>query len=292
MTIEIEILSVPKSVLGECPVWRPEEQALYWEDIDNPHIHRLHPETGSVASWALPEEIGCFAFRRGGGVIAAMRSGFSWVDLETGSVEIIADPELDKPNNRFNDGKCDRAGRMWSGTMGMDFAPGVGAVYRLDPDLTCRKMIDGFTVPNGMAWSPDNKTFYISDSRRNTVFAYDYDFSKGDIANPRTFISTENIPARVDGATVDRDGCYWCAHIHGWEVAQYDPDGTLMRTIKLPIQHPSMVCFGGPDLDVIYVTSLTTALPPEQRHLQPLAGSLFAIYGSNAVGIAEPNFMA
>lgn len=238
----------------------------------------------------MPEEIGCFAFREAGGIVAAMRSGFHWVDPDTGAVEGIVDPEPDRPGNRFNDGKCDRAGRFWSGTMAIDFTAGAGSLYRLDPDLTWHKMLDDLTVPNGMAWSPDNKTFYLADSRRDIVYAFEYDHATGDLENRRIFISTADIRARVDGATVDRDGCYWCAHIDDWAIAQYDPDGRLMRTVSVPVQHPSMCCFGGPSLDVLYVTSLTTLLNPAHRAAQPLAGAVFAIYGTGAVGLPEAKF--
>ena len=279
-----------KSILGESPVWNAAERALYWVDILGPSIQRYDPASGEARVWDMAEEIGSMAFRAGGGVVAALRSGFHFVDLESGAAERVADPEPDKPDNRFNDGKCDRAGRYWCGTMAMDMSAGVGALYRLDADLSCHKMVDGITVPNGLAWSPDDRVMYFADTRAQTVWAYDFDIATGAIANRRVFISTEGVAARIDGATVDRDGNYWCAHIDDWSIACYDPNGALARTVRLPVQHPTMCAFGDNNLDVLYVTSLTTRLKPGEEKDQPLAGALFAIHGLGAVGLPEPCF--
>ena len=149
-------------------------------------------------------------------------------------------------------------------------------------------MDEGFIVANGMAFSPDDRTMYFADSRAESVYAYDLDIDSGEISNRRVFISTADIPARVDGATVDTDGNYWCAHIHGGAIAKYDPRGRLETTIELPVRHPTMCTFGGPDLDVLFVTSARQFLEPGEEAAQPLAGALFAIHGVGARGLPEP----
>ena len=217
-----------------------------------------------------------------------MQSGFHLVDLEAGKIERLVDPEPDRPENWLNDGKCDRAGRYWCGSVDSKLASPTGSLYRLDPDHSVRKMDSGFIVSNGMAWSPDNRVMYFADSRANTVYAYDYDLESGSISNRRQFVSTADIAARVDGATVDEDGNYWCAHIADWHVARYSPKGELLQRIELPVQYPTMCTFGGPNLDVMYVTSSSQGLSDEERMQQPLAGALFRIDGLGVRGIEEP----
>ena len=237
----------------------------------------------------MPEQVGSLVFRENGGIVAGMKSGFSFLDLERGTFEHIvsAEPETD---NCLNDGKPDRRGRYWCGTINRDLKTPNGGLYRLDPDRTCHKMESNIIASNGMAFSPDDKTFYFADSRQDTVWAYDLDIDAGRISNRRVFISTKGLPGRVDGATVDTEGNYWCAHIHDWHVACYDPKGRLVRRIKLPVRHPTMCTFGGDNYDILYVTSGTRFLEPSEAESQPQAGALFAIYDVGAKGFAEPRF--
>lgn len=289
-THDIECLVEAKNILGEGPIWHPGEAALYWCDNLRPAIQRYDPQTGEVREWPMPEEVGSIVFRAQGGLVAGMKSGFSFIDLDAGAIERVVDPEPHLPGNRMNDGKCDRRGRYWCSTMDAALAAPVAALYRFDPDRSCHKMDEGFIVGNGMAWSPDDRTMYFADSRAEAVYAYDFDIANGTIENRRVFISTAAIPARVDGATVDAEGFYWCAHIHGGAIARYDPAGRLARTIELPVRHPTMCTFGGENLDILFVTSATRFLAPGEAETQPLAGALFAIHGAGAQGIAEPFF--
>ena len=276
--------------LGESPNWNCRENALYWVDINGQKIQRLDPETDIVTVWDAPMKIGSIVFREQGGLVAGMHAGFHFVDLETGSFTYIIDPDPDHPSTRLSDGKCDRRGRYWCGSMDMNLRDPLGALYRLDTDLSCTKMAEGVVVSNGLGWSPDDKVLYYANSRGNTVYAFDFDIETGEIENRRDFISTGDIPGRVDGATVDTEGCYWAAHIDGWEVAQYDPQGQRMRTIPMPVRYPSMCSFGGKNLDVLYVTSIGYEVQPGDKALSPLGGALFAIYGTDARGIPEPFF--
>jgi sugar lactone lactonase YvrE len=278
------------NLLGESPVWSPDDQALYWVDVTAPAILRYRPRGGEMRSWTMPQDIGAIGLRRAGGFVAGLRSGLFRVDPARGWFECIASPEPAEAGTRFNDGKCDRAGRFWCGTLDdRTFSP-VGKLYRLDPNGDCRTMATGFVVINGIAWSPDDKTMYVADSRREVVYAYDFDLATGEIARQRRFISTEDIAGRVDGATVDRDGCYWCAHVRGGEVAQYDPDGGRIRQIPLPVKYPPMCNFGGTELDVLYVTTSAALVTQDESAGQHLAGALFAIHGTGARGICEPFF--
>ena len=287
---EVECIVECANILGEGPIWHPREQALYWCDNLKPSIQRFDPATGAVTTWPLEKQVGSIIFREKGGIVAGMECGFCFIDLDGGAIEEIIDPEADLPGNRLNDGKCDRAGRYWCGSMDAGLKSPTAALYRFDPDQTCHRMDGDFTVSNGIAFSPDDKTMYFSDSRADTVYAYDFDLESGTISNRRVFISTKEIEGRVDGATVDSDGFYWCAHIHGGEIARYDPDGRLERVIPLPVRHPTMCTFGGKDLDILYVTSSTKFLAAGEVPQQPLAGALFAIHDVGAKGLVEPYF--
>lgn len=286
---EITVVRPMGNLLGEAPMWNEAEQALYWVDALKPAIHRLE-RTGDVSTWPMPRIIGSFVFRKDGGLIGALKNGFCAIHLDRGTVEAIVDPEPDRPDNILNDGKCDRRGRYWCGSRDGALRDPVGALHRLDPDLSCRRMDDGFIVGNGIAWSPDDRTMYFADSRAETVWAYDFDVEDGAIRNRRVFFSTREIDGRCDGATVDAEGFYWCALVHGGAVARFDPKGRMDRRIELPVRHPTMCSFGGEALETLYVTSAASMVPEAERDAQPLAGALFAIRGLGVTGLPEPLF--
>lgn len=289
--IEIECLVEANDILGEGVIWNAEESALYWCDNLKSNIQRLDPETKAHRVWPMPEEVGSFVFRQQGGICAAMKSGFAFIDdLDALAIDYIVDPEPDSPRTRMNDGKCDRRGRFWCGSMDANLKDPLASLYKLEPDLSCHKMDEHIICSNGMAWSPDDKTMYFADTRAESVYAYDYDIDDGIITNKRVFLSTADMPGRADGATVDQEGNYWFAHIHASKILQYDPQGALLQAIELPVFQPTMCTFGGDDLDILYVTSATQFMQPGEEKTQPLAGSLFAVYGLGAQGIAEPLF--
>jgi L-arabinonolactonase len=286
---EIAVVAPIRNRLGEAPMWNGPEQALYWIDALAPAIHRLGAN-GELSTWPMPCPIGSFVFRRSGGLIGALNGGFCAIDLMNAAVDRILDPEPDRPENVLNDGKCDRRGRYWCGSRDGALAKPTGRLFRLDPDLRCRTMDEGFIVSNGIAWLPDDRTMCFADSRAEIVWAYDFDADDGEIRNRRVFFSTRDIEGRCDGATVDADGFYWCALVHGGAVARIDPAGRLDRLISMPVRHVTMCSFGGPALDVLYVTSAAAMLPESERGSQPLAGALFAIHGLGATGLPEPFF--
>jgi sugar lactone lactonase YvrE len=288
--ITVSIAADHVDILGESPYWRAENQCLYWVDAFAPAIRRLDPSSGSVNSVAISADIGSFVFARDGSMVAGMRTGFNRVVLATGSVQPIANPLPPDPRLMLNDGKCDRRGRYWCASVHSDFIGRQAELYRLDPDLTARRIDGGFIIGNGIAFSPDDRRMYFADSRDETVWLYDFDPDTGTVSNRRLFFSTASIEGRVDGATCDSEGNYWCALVHGGAVACISPEGRMIRRIEVPARHPTMVAFGGPDLDQLYVTSASSLLKPEERAAWPHAGKLFRIDGLGARGMAEPRF--
>jgi sugar lactone lactonase YvrE len=217
-----------RALLGEGP-WDPEDRLLYWVDIRGCSVHRFDPATGHDTRWPTPETVGCLVRRAAGGLVVALRSGFHSLDLDTGAIQPIARPELDRPENRFNDGKPDRRGRFWAGSMHDPETAPTGALYRLDPDGSCRRMVDGIVISNSLCWSPDGRTMYHADTMRRTVWAWDSDPDHGEIANRRVFLQLSGDEGAPDGATVDSEGFVWLAHWDGWQLTRHDPAGRTAR---------------------------------------------------------------
>lgn len=263
-----------QNTLGEGPTWYAPEAALYWVDIMGNCFHRLDPATGAHQRFEVGLPVGTVVPRERGGFVLATRDGFEFWDAATGR-QPISDPEADKPKNRFNDGKVDRAGRFWAGTMG-DGGP-VGAFYRLDPDLTVHTMATGIRISNGLGWSPDNTVMYYTDSGTRIIYAYDYDAATGAISNRRDWVVIPEGEGSPDGLTVDSEGCVWSARWDGWRIARFDPDGRLMQEIAVPVQRPTSVMFGGPDLNQLYITSARTGFSEADLEAQPQAGGLFRV---------------
>ena len=260
--------------LGEGPLWHPEEKILYWVDIEEECFHRYYPETKKIETFEIGQPIGCLAFRDHGGLLMALRDGFGSWNWDTNKVEIITNPEADRVGARFNDGKVDRKGRFWAGTLGEDDQ---SALYRLDLDRTVHTMATGISISNGIGWSPDDKIMYYTDSPLGVIYAYDFDLNTGSISNRREFVNVPALDGYPDGLTVDSEGFVWSAHWDGWRITRYDPEGKVERVIRMPIQRPTSCTFGGPGLDHLYITSAWTGLNDTDRREQPLAGDLFQI---------------
>jgi sugar lactone lactonase YvrE len=277
------------AVLGESPVWDPRERQLYWTDIKGRAIHRFDPATGADMHWPVPEPVGSLAVRARGGLVVAMRSGFHFFDPTTGGTTPIVHPEPERTANRFNDGKTDRQGRFWAGSMHDPETDPTGSLYRLDADLSVHRLAEGFVCPNALCWSPDSRTMYHADSARRTVWAWDFDPDAGAIANRRPFFEVPTADGAPDGATVDAVGFVWLAHWGGWRLTRLDPAGRVERVVRLPVQQPTCPAFGGPDLDVLYVTSASITLTPEARARQPWAGGILAL-DPGVRGLPEARF--
>jgi L-arabinonolactonase len=262
-------------ILGEGPVWDVQEQAFYWLDIRGCLVRRYDWSSGRTQSWTLPEMVGSLAIRERGGLLLAMRSSISFFDPATGALERVAAPEAGRENMRFNDGKCDRQGRFWAGTMNDLVREPSGTLYRLDPQRGCVAQFNGLRTPNSLAWSPDGRIMYFADSRSQVIHAYPYEPATGELGAPRVFHTVEP-PAIPDGATVDAEGFLWSALYGGSRVVRIAPDGSVDRTIELPVEQPTSCQFAGPNLDVLFITTARQRLTQEQLAQQPLAGALLA----------------
>jgi sugar lactone lactonase YvrE len=266
MTMDLHRLEGVHCATGESPTWNALEKAWYWVDIPARRVWRLDHATGTARHWEAPEMVACVAAADDGSLVAGMETGvFRLVLGEDGKAEatrLAAPPSSELGEGmRFNDGRCDRQGRFWSGTMFMDMgaARAVGGLYRYSPDGGLHgPVVSGMLTQNGLAWSPDGRTMYLSDShpQRRMVWAFDYDLEQGIPHTKRVFLDLTGQKGRPDGAAVDLDGCYWtCANDAGL-VQRFTPEGKLDREIALPMAKPSMCAFGGPQLDVLLVTSI------------------------------------
>lgn len=282
----IHVLS-SQNVIGEGPLWNSEEQALYWVDIAGQTINRYMVVSAVHESYPVDSQVGVIAFRKNGGLIAAGSKGFSFWDIGSPKLELIKDPEADNPKSRFNDGKIDRSGRFWAGTMTVEGA--VSSLYRMDSDLTIYSMDSGITISNGIGWSPDNRVMYFADSLRYIIYAYDYDLDKGLIENRRNFIEVKPEYGIPDGLTVDCEGYIWCAFYAGSKVTRFNPKGEIDSEVSLPVTQPTSCIFGGKDYHDLYITTAWNGLSDDERKEQPLAGDIF-MFKTDVKGLPEPKF--
>ena len=288
MSDRIECVVDCRNKLGEVPVWDVAEQALYWVDIEGKLLQRYTPATGALQRWQMPERISSFALREEGGLIVAFASGIALYDLDSGEIEWIARPDKD-PRNRFNEGKCDRRGRFWAGTMDDRMTQHSASLFRVDPDLSVHRMLGQIGISNCFVWSLENDAFYFADSMDRRIYRFDYDHAAGRIANRSLFTDTSAQNAVPDGGTIDEEGFIWNAQWDGWRVVRYAPDGRIDRIVEMPVQKPTSCMFGGPDLATLYVTSAIWDLTPDKLKDQPAAGGLFALE-LGVRGVPEPRF--
>jgi sugar lactone lactonase YvrE len=274
-----------KAIAGESPVWCAEEQALYWVDVMAPAVHRFHPESGRNETWALPATTGSIAVRERGGLVAATRSGFCFIDIPSGRATPIVNPEPDRRDNTFNDGRCDRRGRFWAGSSW--FGPEgryanppsepTGTIYRLDADRTCHAMVPGIGETNTILWSPDERTIYFGDSSKAAViYAADWHAEPGMFENRRVFARTNDGHGIHDGSAMDAEGYLWTCFWEGWRIVRYAPDGRIDRIVELPVKSPTSCTFGGADLATLYITTACWYQSPDELKDQPWAGHVLA----------------
>lgn len=282
----VECLADVRATLGEGPVWAAREQALYWVDIPQRRVFRWSQAEGT-RTIPVERHVCSLLPRAGGGFIGGGYSGFIAV-ADDFTVTPIVDPEPALPGNRFNDGKIDRAGRLWAGTMDRAERDASGSLYRLDPDFAWARIDSGYRVTNGPAFSRDGRIMYHTDSALQTVYAFDLgpDGAVGERRVHLTFGEGDGYP---DGMTVDAEDCLWIAFWDGWCVRRFAPSGELLAKIDVPAQRPTSVAFGGPALDLLFVTSAARDLAPEELARQPQAGGLFAVR-PGVSGVAEVPF--
>ncbi len=272
------------AVLGESPMWHPIEQVLYYCDIPGRRLHRLDPATGATRRWDFPVEPACCAPLLGGGLLLGMRDGIWRFDPETSGRARQAAPPYDVATERFNDGKCDPQGRFWVGTIHEPRQPHA-ALYRWQRGALDR-MAGDITVSNGLAWSPDGRTMYWSDTKAHRIRAFDFDPADGSLSRERVFMDfpvkqpgqdLSTYGGRPDGAAVDSEGCYWSAMFEGQRLLRISPEGRVLREIRLPVRCPTMPCFGGADLRTLFITTARENRPEAELAEQPWAGCVLQL---------------
>lgn len=288
-----EVIGSERDRVGESPVWSVAQQALYWVDIEGCQIRRCRPGAGTE-SWSLPERVGCIALSGDGRLIAALESGIAAVTLgASGTVQIDWLARIEHPAHgmRFNDGRCDASGRLWVGTMVMDMslASAQGGLYCLDERGLTGPHVSELITPNGLAFSPDHRTLYLSDSHLQVqqIWAFDFDLETATLSNRRLFADIGALPGRPDGAAVDAAGNYWSCGNDAGQLHCFSPEGVLRRSLVVPFPKPSMCAFGGAGLDRLFVTSISPAVPAQDD--AGLSGRLLQL-DPQAAGLPEPRF--
>jgi sugar lactone lactonase YvrE len=276
---EITALPVAPSLLGESPLWHPDEQLLYWVDIPGRLLNRYDPRHARHDAWPVPSEPASIAPLLGGGLLMAMRDGLWRFDTATGRRTRLASPPYDPQTQRFNDGKADAQGRFWVGTIDDQREPRAALYCLADGELRCAA--DGITASNGLAFSPDGRTLLWADTKAHQVQAFDLDASDGSLSRRRLFARfplrdpaapISRYGGRPDGAAMDSEGGYWVAMFEGQRLLRLAPDGAVLAELALPVRCPTMPCFGGPDLKTLYITTARDKRPADELAVQPLAG--------------------
>ena len=272
-------------MLGESPMWHPGEQCLYYCDIAGRQVRRFDPATGELRQWQFDSDVASLAPMADGVLLLARRDGLWQFDSRTGSCDPLAAPPYDPAQFRFNDGKCDAQGRFWVGTLHDPRQP-LSGLYRFDRQEGLQRMAGGITVSNGLAFSPSGRTMYWSDTTSHTVFMFDMDPVRGTLSRRRVFVkfpirepgqSLDSYGGRPDGAAVAAEGCYWVAMFEGRRVLRLAPTGEVLRDVRVPVQCPTMPCFGGPDLRTLYLTTAREKRPQAELEAQPWAGGVLAL---------------
>jgi len=287
MSLTAELFLDTKSRLGEGPIWDAQKQVLLWVNILEHLVLITDPASGETRSIDVGQMVGTVVPHGEDSVMLALHHGFARLDLESEAVTFLNDPEADLPNNRFNDGKCDPAGRFWAGTMGVGNSSGAsGSLYRMDIDQTVHKMVEDVTISNGIVWSHDNGTMYYIDTPLGRVDAFDYDHASGNISKRRTAITIPEGQGSPDGMTIDADGNLWVAHWGGHRISCWDPQkGELLETVMVPAPQVTACAFGGPNLDQLYITTARNGLDDATLAEYPHAGGVF-VATPDARGVA------
>ena len=280
-------------LLGETPLWHAEQATLYWVDIPGKAVHALTPASGAHRSWPMPAEPGCIALS-GDSLLVALRTGLVMLDTTTGHLAPVADAPYDTAKLRFNDGRCDAAGRFWVGTI-YEPRDRQGATLFSVTHCVLHDHAQPATVSNGLGFSPDNRTLYRSDTTSHTIFAYDFDLQRGTLGARRVVREfsqdkNNNYGGRPDGAAVDSEGTYWCAMFEGGRLLRLSPQGEILREIALPVRCPTMLAFGGPDLRTLYITTARNNRSEAEIAQYPLSGYLLTV-DVDVPGLPEQHYI-
>jgi len=278
--MDVELVVDAKATVGEGPSWHARSRRLFWVDILEGNIHVYDPSGECDRIIRVGQMVGAVVPRHSGGLMLAMHHGFASFDLDSGTLTTIADPEQHLPRNRFNDGKCDPAGRFWAGTVSIDREPHAGSLYCLDTDHTVRHVLGGVTCSNGIAWSLDRSTMYYIDTPTRRVDAFDYDVQTGRVTKRRVAVVVPEELGKPDGMAIDAEGMLWIAMWDGGCVTRWNPNsGSLDQTVSIPALHVASCAFGGQNLDELYVTTARVRMTEAELAKQPHTGGLFRIRG-------------
>ncbi len=260
MTVAFEIFSDRWAHLGESPVWSETENCIWWVDTDGRKLLRTEATSGRTTAWDAPEAVGCIALRADGTLLAGLATGVFLFDPPAGAFTRLCSPET-RPDVRFNDGALDPAGRFWAGTMQRDIASPAGAIFRIDPDFSHRRVFDDLWTPNGLAFDTVRERMYFSDSHPSvqTIWVCDYDLATGTPSNRRVFATTHAFSGRPDGAFLDADGTYWIAGVGGSQLLRFAPSGQPLTPVDMPVSHPTKLVMNRAIPRTLFVTSRRTA---------------------------------
>ena len=283
-----ERIGTQTDILGESPLWDEQAQCLYWLDIRRPALRRLCWGTEQIDSWPLPGLAGSIALTDDKRLLIALPQQIVLFDPATGSMTPFVEPPPQPDGHRFNDGRCDAQGRFWVGSMHNVTRAPEGVLYRLEGSGPMVPIRTGVCIPNSLAFSPDGKTMYFADSLRYAIFAHDYDLATGTMGVERVFAASK-APAFADGSAVDAEGFVWNAQFNGGQLVRYAPDGRIDRVLPLPVKKPTCCAFGGPNLDLLYITTASQNMSEADMQAEPLAGALLAIK-VGVCGLPEPRF--
>lgn len=265
-----------KAYLGEGALWHPSEKKLYWINIEGRQLHIFDPQTKHNKTFDLPERIGTVVPVKNGGVLIALQNGIHFMNPHTGEITFITNPLTDKAI-RFNDGKCDPAGRFWVGSMHLKQITGLASLYRMDTDKSVHKMLDNVTISNGIVWSADKTKMYYIDSPLNTVEVFDYDNASGSIGNRKVAVKIPDGIGGPDGMTIDAEGKLWVALWGGHAVGRFDPHtGELLQKVEVPAPNITSCAFGGDGFDTLFITTATQDMSEADLKKYPLSGGVFS----------------
>ena len=270
-------------LLGEGPLWHPIEEAYYWVDIEKHQVHRFYPRNERLESETLDTSVGALAFRKSGGLLLATGKGIGFWSFDEPILHIMADPVNNQPETRLNDGRVDRKGRFWVGSLNHE---GQASLYRFDPDYSCQTILNNLKVSNGLVWNQDQDILYFTDSGDHAIYTYKYDLSSGFISKRQVFVQLprDHSKGTPDGLTIDSHGFIWSANWDGSNITRYDPKGNPILEIQLPVSRVTSCTFGGISMQDLFITTASIGLTEEERKMQPLAGDIF-IYKSKVRGI-------
>ena len=286
----IESLKV-KNTLGEGIIWDAASACVWWTDIDGSKLYRYQSEDKQLDHWATPERLGSFALVSDSEfLICGFASGFAYFNPHSGELQWLEKIEQNNPGTRLNDGRADRQGRFWAGSMVESGDRGAGALYCFDQQLQVASKVSGLTISNGLCWSPDSTVMYHTDTPSRRINAYDFDAATGAIANQRCLVRTEK-GCFPDGSSVDAEGYIWNAQWGASQVVRYSPEGEVDFVLPLPVSQPTCVAFGGPRLDRLFVTSATQGFDEQTLSAEPEAGNVL-VFQTNISGIADARFTA